>query len=158
MGWHLNVNLRYRKHTCSSNHGFFLVSETRNSIPSGIQSSRTTQVPNKFQQNSVAITISSRILTSMDFFHKSCPLMQFQLWLWTARFTFDPVYTNLTTLNVRPEENKGTKEKQQEKNTRPLTIMLNPFHHFIHKTNNQWVKNRGYSQEQSTKYSKPFKY
>ena len=44
---------------------------------------------------------------------------------------------------------------------KPLTIMSDPFHHFIRKSNNRWVKknkNREYSQKQSTKHSKLLKY
>lgn len=69
-------SLRYHKHTWSSNHG---VSETWDSISSGIQPSRIIPMANKFLQDPVAATISFHISTSMEFYHESPLFIQFQL-------------------------------------------------------------------------------
>ena len=71
-------SLRCHKHTCLFNYGSSLVLETWISTSNDTWSSRTTQMLNKFPQNPVTATISSRTSISMNSFHKTYFLMQFQ--------------------------------------------------------------------------------
>ena len=57
--------------------------------------------------------------------------------------------SSLKALSVHLGENKEAREQKQEQNMEHFTNMLNPFHYFIHGSNNQWVKMENVSQNRA---------